>query len=190
VLVAIKTGIWIAALMPLGWLGCLGSVDQLGPDPGKALVDALGLWALRLLLLTLSLRPLRDLTGLSAFMRVRRLVGLFCWFYATLHFGAAIFYVIGYSWDDLVRAFGDKTYIVLGLAAWLLLLSLAATSNRWSQLRLKRRWVYLHRFIYVAVIFACAHFLWLVRSDYWESVLYALGGLFLLMWRAQKISVW
>ena len=180
---AVKTLIWIAALSPLSWLLYEGFSNQLGPDPGKALVNGLGLWALRLLLITLSLRPLRDITGQSVFIRVRRLVGLFCWFYATLHFAASLFYVIGFSWPELLKAFSEKTYIILGLLAWLLLVPLGVTSNRWAQRRLKRRWLVLHRTIYVIVILGCLHFLWLVRSDYWEPGLYLVMALVLLAWR-------
>ncbi|HET8711718.1 MAG TPA: protein-methionine-sulfoxide reductase heme-binding subunit MsrQ [Spongiibacteraceae bacterium] len=182
----IKLAIWFAALTPLSMAIYLGINNQLGPDPGKALVDTFGLWALRLLLITLLLRPLCDITHKSIFIRVRRLVGLFCWFYATLHFAAAVFYVIGYSWVDLVKAFSEKTYIILGLFAWVLLLPLAVTSNRWSQLRLRRRWVVLHRAVYLIAIFACLHFLWLVRSDYWQPAVYSVLLLLLLAWRLPK----
>ena len=182
-LIFVKVFIWIAALTPLGWMIHLGLSDQLGPDPGKALVDGFGLWALRLLLITLLLRPLRDITGKSIFIRVRRLVGLFCWFYASLHFAASLFYVIGYSWPDLVKAFSEKTYIILGLLAWLLLVALGVTSNRWSQQRLKRKWLVLHRAIYLIVVLACLHFVWLVRSDYWQPAIYSVAALILLSWR-------
>lgn len=182
-LVLTKCIIWLAALTPLSWMIYAGLNNQLGPDPGKALVDELGLWALRLLLITLCLRPLRDITKQSIFIRVRRLVGLFCWFYATLHFAAGVFYVIGFSWFDLVKAFSEKTYIVLGLLAWLLLLPLGITSNRWFQRRLGRRWVKLHRLIYVIVLLACLHFIWLVRSDFWEPAFYFGLTMILLIWR-------
>ena len=181
--ILVKIIIWIASLAPLSWLLYLGANNQLGPDPGKALVDGLGLWALRLLLITLLLRPLRDITGNAIFIRVRRLVGLFCWFYATLHFAASLFYVIGFSWQDLSKAFSEKTYIVLGLLAWLLLIPLGVTSNRWAQRRLKRRWASLHRAIYSVGLLACLHFIWLVRSDYWQPALYFSALAILLVWR-------
>ena len=189
-LVFVKVIIWIAALTPLSWLIYSGFNNQLGPDPGKALVDGLGLWALRLLLITLLLRPLRDIIGSAIFIRVRRLVGLFCWFYASLHFAASLFYVIGYSWSDLAKAFSEKTYVVLGLLAWLLLVPLGVTSNRWSQQRLRRRWASLHRVIYLIVMLACLHFVWLVRSDYWQPALYFLLSLLLLAWRVPLFRQW
>ncbi|HEY3699268.1 MAG TPA: ferric reductase-like transmembrane domain-containing protein [Spongiibacteraceae bacterium] len=182
-LVFIKLIIWIASLTPLSWLLYLGVNNQLGPDPGKALVDGLGLWALRLLLITLLLRPLREVTGNVVFIRVRRLIGLFCWFYATLHFAAGLFYVIGYSWAEITKAFSERTYIILGLLAWLLLLPLGITSNRWAQRRLGRRWARLHRAIYLIAVLACLHFIWLVRSDYWQPALYFFLLMVLLAWR-------
>lgn len=182
-LIAVKFLIWLAALSPLSWMIYAGLNNQLGPDPGKALVDGLGLWALRLLLITLLLRPLRDITHQSIFIRVRRLVGLFCWFYASLHLAAGVFYIIGYSWADLLKAFSEKTYIILGLLAWLLLVPLGVTSNRWSQRRLGCRWLKLHRTIYLIALLACLHFIWLVRSDYWQPALYSFFALLLLIWR-------
>jgi methionine sulfoxide reductase heme-binding subunit len=182
--VAIKLFIWVLLLSPLAWNVWLGFGDQLGPDPGKALVDSFGLWALRLLLVTLTLRPLRELTGLAVFIRLRRLVGLFAWFYASLHFAAAIFYVVGWSPPELLRAFSEKTYIILGMAAWLLMVPLGVTSNRRAQRRLGKSWLKLHRAIYPLAILACLHFIWLVRSDYWEPAVYLFTLLLLLMWRS------
>jgi sulfoxide reductase heme-binding subunit YedZ len=181
---AIKSGIWLLALTPLSWALWQGFNSELGPDPGKALVDSLGLWALRLLLITLLLRPLREITGQSIFIQVRRLLGLFAWFYASLHFFAGIFYVIGWSVPELVKALSEKTYIILGFFAWLALLPLGVTSNRWAQRRLGRNWRRLHQFIYPLAILACLHFIWLVRSDYWQPALYALFLTILLAWRS------
>lgn len=185
-IVWLKMCLWALLLAPLGWLLYLGAINDLGPDPGKALVEGLGLWSLRILLLTLLMRPLRDITGSALFIRVRRLIGLFAWFYATLHFAAGIFYVIGYSWADLLKAFSERTYIILGLLAWLLLVPLGVTSNRWTQRRMGRRWVSLHRLIYPLSILACLHFIWLVRSDYRQPALYALFLVALLAWRLPR----
>lgn len=179
----IKLAVWLLALMPLVWSLWLGLDNRLGPDPGKALVDSFGLWALRLLLITLALRPLREITGVVAFIRVRRLIGLFAWFYATLHFAAGMFYVVGWSLPELMRALNEKTYIVLGALAWLLLVPLGLTSNQWAQRRLGRNWRKLHRLIYLLTLLACLHFIWLVRSDYWQPALYSSIAVLLLVWR-------
>lgn len=182
-LARIKIGVWIACLSPLVWLCWLAVQNQLGPDPGKALADNLGLWALRLLLATLLLRPLREATGKPQFVQVRRLIALFAWCYATLHFAAGMFYVIGWSWQDLLKAFDERRYITLGLLAWVLMLPLGLTSNRWAQRRFGRRWRQLHRLVYPLAVLACLHFLWLVREDYRQPALYALSLTFLLVWR-------
>lgn len=182
-LTRIKIGIWIVCLLPLFWLLWLATQAQLGPDPGKALTDNFGLWALRFLLVALLLRPLRELTGKHQFVQVRRLVSLFAWFYATLHFAAGSFYVIGWSWDDLLVAFDERRYITLGLLAWLLMLPLGLTSNRWSQRKLGLRWRKLHRLVYPLAILACLHFIWLVRDDFRQPFLYAALLVVLLVWR-------
>lgn len=179
----IKTAVWILCLAPLAWLLWLGGSGALSPDPGKALVDGLGLWALRLLLVVLLLRPLREATGVVAFIRVRRLFGLFVWFYATLHLLGASFYIIGWSWPQLATALQERTYVVIGALAWLLLLPLAVTSTRAAQRRLGLQWRRLHRLIYPAALLVCVHFLWLVRSDYREPGVYTAIVIALLAWR-------
>lgn len=182
-LMRIKVVVWIACLLPLSFIMNGALTQQLGPDPGKALADEFGLWALRLLLVALALRPLRDISGKPQFVQIRRLVSLFAWFYASLHFAAGLFYVIGWSFADLLKAFSERRYITLGLLAWLLMLPLGLTSNRWSQRKLGLRWRALHRLVYPLAIFACLHFIWLVREDYRQPVLYALLLCLLLLWR-------
>lgn len=182
-LMRIKVVVWIACLLPLSFIMYGALTQQLGPDPGKALADEFGLWALRLLLVALALRPLRDISGKPQFVQIRRLVSLFAWFYASLHFAAGLFYVIGWSFADLLKAFSERRYITLGLLAWLLMLPLGLTSNRWSQRKLGLRWRALHRLVYPLAIFACLHFIWLVREDYRQPVLYALLLCLLLLWR-------
>lgn len=184
----IKAVIWLLALTPLSWNVWLGFDNRLGPDPGKALVDSFGLWALRLLLITLALRPLREVTGNPIFIRVRRVVGLFAWFYATLHFGAGMFYVVGWSMPELLRALNEKTYIVLGALAWVLLVPLGLTSNQWAQRKLGKNWRPLHRLIYPLTVLACLHFVWLVRSDYWQPALYSIIAAGLLVWRVPALQ--
>lgn len=182
-LTRIKVAIWVACLSPLIWLLWLATQAQLGPDPGKALTDNFGLWALRFLLIALLLRPLRELTGKPQFVQVRRLISLFAWFYASLHFAAGLFYVIGWSWTELLKAFDERGYITLGLLAWCLMLPLGLTSNRWAQRRLGVRWRELHRLVYPLAILACLHFIWLVRDDYRQPALYGISLAVLLCWR-------
>lgn len=168
----LKLLIWVVALGLLGRIVWLGVHNQLGPDPGKVLSDNMGLNALRFLLATLFMRPLFDLTGSAMFLQLRRLLGLFSWVFASLHFAAGLVYVIGFTYPELLKAFSERTYIVLGLLAWLMMFPLGVTSNRWAQRKLGRRWSRLHRLIYPLSVLACLHFLWLVRSDYWEPTFY------------------
>lgn len=170
----LKCCIWILAIAVVGLNIWKGLDNRLGPDPGKALTDSFGLWALRFLLATLAMRPLFDLTGKPVFLQLRRALGLFSWFFATLHFAAGLFYVIGLTPEAVLNALREKTYVVLGLAAWLLMLPLGLTSNRYAQRRLGLLWTRLHRLIYPMAVLACLHFVWLVRSDYWEPALYSL----------------
>lgn len=188
--VLLKVCIWLLALSVLGGTVWRAVNNQLGPDPGKVLSDTLGLWALRFLLLTLLMRPLTDVFRRPLFLQLRRLLGLFCWFFASLHFAAGLIYVIGFTYPELIKAVSEKTYIVLGLLAWLLLLPLGVTSNRFAQRKLGRRWSRLHRLIYPLSIFACLHFLWLVRSDYWEPGFYCLLLTVLLCWRMPKLRAY
>lgn len=187
-LLLIKVAIWIAALLPLVMLLIDAAGARLGPDPGKTVVDSLGLWALRLLLLTLALRPLREITGHPQFVQVRRLFGLFSWFYASLHLLAASFYIIGWSWSAVLVAIQERTYILLGFVAWLLLTALGVTSTRAAQRFLGKRWRQLHQLIYPAAILGSLHFLWLVRSDYREPGIYILIAAVLLAWRLRGRS--
>ena len=189
-MVRIKIVIWLLCLVPLCWLIYLAATQQLGPDPGKLLSDNLGLWALRLLLVVLLLRPLREITGKPQYVQVRRLISLFAWFYASLHFLAGMFYVIGWSWADLAIAFDERRYITLGILAWLLMLPLGLTSNRWSQRRLGLRWRKLHRLVYPLAILACLHFVWLVREDYGQALFYSALLIVLLFWRLPVMIPW
>ncbi len=183
----LKGLIWAIAIAVIGSTLWQGAANQLGPDPGKVLSDTFGLWALRFLLATLLLRPLFEITGKPVFIQLRRLLGLLCWLFASLHFAAGLVYVIGFSYPELLKAFSEKTYIVLGLLAWLLMFPLGITSSRFAQRKLGRRWGRLHRLIYPLAIFACLHFVWLVRSDYWEPALYGLFLTLLLGWRIPKL---
>jgi len=187
-LAATKAVIWLLALCPLAWLVWSAAQSQLGPDPGESVVLFTGLWALRLLLVTLMLRPLRELTGKPVFVQVRRLVGLFAWFYATLHLLSAFFYIVGWSWAEIEVALVERTYITLGMAAWLLMLPLALTSTHWAQRKLGRRWRQLHKLIYPCALFACIHFIWLIRADYLEPISYLALLVVLLVWRIKGIG--
>lgn len=160
------------ALLPLVLLATDISQSALGPDPGEVVTERLGLTAFQLLLITLAMTPLKRLTGWAGWLRVRRQLGLFCFFYACLHVLAFLQFVIG--WQDLLASFTKRPYILAGLLAFLVLLPLALTSTRGMIRRLGKRWKLLHRGIYLAAIAAWVHFLWQARSDIGEMLAYGL----------------
>lgn len=189
---AAKVLIHLAALLPAAWIGwqvrnelVLGG-GGLGADPVAAIEHFLGLWALRFLVLTLAITPLRQLTGKTVLLRFRRMLGLYVFFYATLHFAAYLALDLRGYWSEIFAAIVKKPYITVGFAAWLLLLPLAATSTLGAMRKLGRRWGVLHRAVYAIAVLAVLHFWWLVKSDIREPALYA--GIFavLLGWRAWR----
>lgn len=161
------------ALLPLALLVRGVVLDSLGADPVAEITHATGTWALRLLLLGLALTPLRRTTGQAWPIRFRRLVGLYAFFYACLHLATWLVLDLGGFWtqvfDDLVK----RPYITLGFAAWLCLLPLAITSTRGWMRRLGRRWGQLHKLVYGAGVLAVAHYIWLVKADLREPLMYA-----------------
>lgn len=167
-----KPLIFTACLIPVITLLYQAVTGNLGPDAGKALVLETGEWSLRFLLLSLAVTPLRQLTKKSVILRYRRMLGLYTWFYASLHLMAVLTYLLGWSWVIFVEEFSERPYMALGIIAWTLMVPLVLTSNQWAQRKLGRRWKTLHQLVYATGVLACAHFIWLVRSDYGEALIY------------------
>ncbi|MGE5152458.1 MAG: sulfite oxidase heme-binding subunit YedZ [Bdellovibrio bacteriovorus] len=168
-----KTLVFLLCLGPLSMLIWRTANNGLGPNPVETLVHVTGLWALRFLLLTLAITPLRRLTGLPWLLRFRRALGLFAFFYAVLHFTAYVVLDRALDWEEILRDLSERPYVTLGFSALVLLVPLAITSTRGWMRRLGRRWQQLHRTVYVIAILAVAHFLWLVKADLREPLLYA-----------------
>jgi len=178
-----RLGIFIlASIWPLWWL-YEAATNALGPDPGKILVDRLGLGALIFLLITLSMTPLQRLTGWAGWIVSRRQLGLWCFAYIVLHMSAYMVFVLGLDWGQLGVELSKRPYIIVGALGFLGLLALAVTSNRYSQRRLGARWKKLHKLIYVILVLGLLHFLWIVRADLKEWAVYAAIGAFLLALR-------
>ncbi len=188
-----RYGLWRASVFlmalafPVFWLYQAWSL-ALGPDPGKVLVDRLGLGTLILLLITLSVTPLQRLSGWAGCMAVRRQLGLWCFAYALLHLSVYALFILGLDWGQLGVELVKRPYIIVGALALIGLLALAVTSNRYSQRRLGRRWRRLHQLIYVILILGLVHMLWIVRADLEEWSVYAGMGAFLLMLRIPYIA--
>lgn len=179
-LVALRLAVWLLAGGPLLWLAWLVAGGRLGPNPVEFLEHYSGDWALRLLLVTLALTPLRRWSGRAEVLRVRRLLGLWAFVWICLHFATYLTFDLEWSAALLAEDLVERTYITLGFAAWLLLLPLALTSTRGWQRRLGRRWRSLHRLVYPAALLGALHFLWLVKADVREPLVY-LGLLAVLL---------
>ncbi|WPN58946.1 protein-methionine-sulfoxide reductase heme-binding subunit MsrQ [Pseudomonas sp. P9_31] len=183
-----RIGVFIAAaIWPLLWL-YQAWADVLGPDPGKVLVDRLGLGTLVLLLITLSMTPLQKLTGWPGWIVVRRQLGLWCFAYVVLHLSGYAVFILGFDWSQLSVELRKRPYIIVGTLGFLCLLALAITSNRYSQRRLGARWRKLHRLVYVVLGFGLLHMLWIVRADLKEWAVYASIGALLLVLRLPPIT--
>ena len=170
----IKTGLFAAALAPFTALVVSGFTDGLGANPVEAITHTTGEWALRLLLATLAITPLRHLTGWVWLTRLRRMVGLFAFFYLVLHF--TTYAVLDASLDlaYVVEDVADRLYITAGFAGFVMLVPLAATSTNAMVRRLgPLRWRRLHRLVYAAGICGVLHYLWLVKADLREPLVYA-----------------
>ena len=161
----------------------------LGPNPVETITHSTGEWALRMLLVTLAVTPIRKLTGASWVMRVRRMLGLYAFFYACLHVLTYLVLDAEFSLAYVVEDVVKRAYITVGFAAFLVLIPLAATSNHAMMRRLGgRRWQALHRAAYVATFAALLHFLWLVKADVREPLIHIAVFVLLMLMRVPAIS--
>ena len=179
-------GLW---LLPLAWLVWAAVGDRLGANPAEALIRSLGDWTLRALVLVLLVTPLRTLLGLPALARFRRLLGVYVFVYATLHWLAYVWFDMGFSWAEVVADIPKRPFILVGTLAWLLLLALAATSfNRAIRWLGAARWQALHRAVYAVAGLAVLHFFWMRagKNDFAEVAVYGAILALLLGWRAWR----
>lgn len=185
----LKPVLFIAALIPAlrlaaGAFGLAGI--SLGADPVALMLHTCGRWTLNFLMITLCMSPLRQLTGSLLWLRLRRMFGLFAFFYVILHF--SVYLILDQAgkltalWQDVVK----RPYITIGVLAMLLLVPLAVTSTAKAQRRLGRRWLRLHQLIYPIAILGVWHFWWQVKKDIREPLLYAAGLTLLLGFRLWK----
>lgn len=173
----------LLCLAPLAWLLWAAFNDGLGANPIEKLTHETGQWTLRLLLITLSISPLRQWSGHASWLRLRRMLGLYCYFYCCCHF--SIWFVADHSLDlgDMLEDVIKRPYISLGFSAFMLLLPLALTSNAAMLRRLGRNWKRLHQLVYVILLLGILHFIWQVKADYLEPTIYAIIALLLLAHR-------
>jgi len=176
--------VWVAGLVPLCVLVFDAATDGLGAEPVEEILHRTGGWALRLLLMSLAVTPLRRLMGWNALAPHRRTLGLLAFGYACLHLTTYLAFELEFDPAELEKSLVERPYITAGFTAFVLLLPLALTSTRRAQKRLGTRWQRLHRLVYLALTAASVHFLWAVKADLAEPLLYAGVAAMLLAARA------
>lgn len=183
-----KPVVHLLCLTPFCLLLVAAFNDALGANPVEKLTHQTGDWTLRMLLLTLAMSPLRQWSGEAAWIRFRRILGLYSYFYACCHF--LIWFVADHSLDpgSMLEDIVKRPYITLGFSAFLLMLPLAATSNQAMIRRLGKKWKSLHQLVYPVALLAVLHFLWLVKADYLEPTIYAIIAMVLLVHRVGPIK--
>jgi sulfoxide reductase heme-binding subunit YedZ len=164
----------VAALVPVTWLAVDSAMGRLGANPIETLLHRTGWWGLTFLMLTLAVTPLRQLTGIGWLVKLRRTLGLYAFFYATLHFSVYIGIDQFFAWEYIVEDIAERPYITLGFAALLIMLPLALTSTKTMVKRLGgKRWSRLHKLIYGSAVLGVIHFFWLVKADLREPAIFA-----------------
>ena len=182
-LLLLKTAIWLCCITPLVWLLWGLFTDQLGANPLEVVIRHLGEWGLQLLLLTLCMTPLRDLTNEAWPIQLRRLIGLWSFAYLCLHFMTYLWVDQFFDWTEIGKDIIKRPFITVGMLAVIGLFPLAITSTRAMQRRLGRNWKRLHRLIYLIVPLGTLHFYWLVKADTLRPLIFALCVLLLLAYR-------
>lgn len=183
---AAKGLLFMACGLPFAWLFYGAWANALGANPAEALIRSTGDWTLRFLCITLVVTPLRQLTGLPVLLRFRRMLGLFAFFYACLHFLAYGWLDKGLDLAEILKDIGKRPFILVGSLALLLLFPLAATSfNRAIRALGARRWQLLHRAVYAVVLLGLLHFFWMrsAKNNFGEVAVYAAVIALLLGWR-------
>ena len=178
-----KPLVFLACLVPLALLGARFLGDDLGANPIEEIELTLGRWTLRFLAITLAISPLRRIFGWNWLIKYRRMLGLFTFFYGTIHFSAYIGLDMVFDLSDIVEDVAKHLYVTVGLLTWLLLVPLALTSTTAAQRRLGRRWKVLHRLTYVAAVTGTIHYLWAVKKDTFLPLVYLSIFIALLGWR-------
>jgi sulfoxide reductase heme-binding subunit YedZ len=172
----LKSLVFVLLLLPLAYYGWGAWHDTLGANPIEAVTRGMGTWTLNFLLITLAVTPLRKLTGWHAALRLRRMLGLFSFFYAVLHLTSYLWFDQFFDWSEIAQDILKRPFITVGMAAFVLLVPLAATSSNFAIRHLGgRRWQALHRTVYVIGILAVLHYSWLVKADQSQPLLY--GGI-------------
>ena len=179
----LKPSVFILSLFPFLIITYKIFFNKLGPEPVKEITHFTGEWTLIFICLTLSMSPLKKLTKLSLWINFRRMLGLFVFFYATLHLLTYVGLDYRFDWQPIFDDVVKKKYVFIGFAAWLLLIPLAITSSRKMVMLLKNNWKKLHRLIYVIAIFGSLHHIWLSKTIFFKPLIYFIIIILLLAFR-------
>ena len=178
-----KVIVFILCLWPLASISLNIYFDQLGPEPIKKIMHHFGEWTLIFICLTLAMSPLKRFTSFTFWTKFRRMLGLYVFFYATIHLLVYVGLDYRFDWSPILNDVLKKKYIFIGFSAWLLLIPLAATSSQKMIKLLKHNWKRLHKFIYVIAVFGCLHYIWLSKTIFFKPLIYSLIILVLLALR-------
>jgi len=170
----VKVVVFIAALLPLAWLVWKALHEDLGANPVEFITRATGDWALTFLLSSLAITPLRKIAKFSELIRFRRMLGLYGFFYASLHLLTFVGLDHHFNWAEVLPDVYKRPFVTAGFTAWLLMVPLALTSTTWSIRKLGgKNWQRLHRLVYFSAIAAVVHYWWLVKKDITDPLIYA-----------------
>jgi sulfoxide reductase heme-binding subunit YedZ len=181
-----RFALFCASLVPFICL-LVGIVDNsLGADPARSLSLETGRWSIQFLLLSLAITPVRELLKLPHLAPLRRTFGLFSLFYATLHVTVYVIFLLEMRWSEIGSDILERPYITVGFASFVILLVLGVTSPKSVVRLLGRKWKLIHRFVYLAIILAIVHVIWILRTDVFDAVVYAVAATLLFAYRLSR----
>ena len=178
-----KPSIFFLSLLPFLIIVYKIYFNQLGPEPVKEITHHTGEWTLIFICLTLAMSPLKILTNLTIWIKFRRMLGLFVFFYATIHLLTYVGIDYRFNWTPIFDDVLKKKYIFIGFAAWLLLIPLAITSSQKMMKLLKHNWRLLHKSIYLIAIFGVLHYIWLSKTIFFKPLIFAIIIIILFLFR-------
>ena len=182
----IKPVLFVTCLVPLVLLFFGAINDTLGANPVETMTRETGEWTLRFLLITLLITPARKILNWPWLIKLRRMLGLFVFFYAVMHFLTYIWFDQFFDFNEIVKDIIKRPFITVGFTAFVLLIPLAMTSTNKMMRRLKNNWLKLHKLIYVIAVLGVLHFVWMVKADYLEPTIYGFILFVLLLYRVYQ----
>jgi len=180
-----KTLVFFLSLWPLYVISYQIIFNQLGPEPVDRIINHFGEWTLIFILLTLSMTPLKKITKSVEWIKFRRMLGLFTFFYASIHMLSYVGLDYRFDFEPLINDVLKKKFIFIGFSAWLLLIPLAVTSSERMVRLLKQNWKKIHKLIYVIAIFGVLHFIWLSKTIFFKPLIFLILLIILLLFRVK-----